>query len=319
MLGRLVVGLLLFSAAAFCFALFASAQTDTRRTGPRKLAPGVLTVIQPHREEKETRTDPRPIVEITEGPFRDWTPKTRPKSTITMEIAKKRVFRRRIWCLEFAFKPVRMIDVDIPQPDGRMLKKRIWYMVYRIRNTGTHMAPAAAVDKYGHKTYITKPDDFKPRFFPQFVLATLDQKTGDQLKEYLDRVNPLAVEKIQERERPGTKLYNSVQISQFGIPVSTAESSKAAWGVVTWEDIDPRTDYFAIYIQGLTNAYKWADPPGAFKEGDAPGTGRRYAYKTLRLNWWRPGDAVYSDSAAEDEAEIQYGIPDKVDHEWLFR
>ena len=47
-------------------------------------------------------------------------------------------------------------------------------------------------------------------------------------------------------------------------------------------DVDPRTDHFSVYIQGLTNAYKFLDPEGAFKSGDPPGkdvnlVSRRYS------------------------------------------
>ena len=43
--------------------------------------------------------------------------------------------------LDFKFKPVRMIWVDIPQPSGYMQRKLIWYMVYSVTNTGKVMHP----------------------------------------------------------------------------------------------------------------------------------------------------------------------------------
>ena len=86
------------------------------------------------------------------------------------------------------------------------------------------------------------------------------------------------------------------------------------WGVATWEFVDPRMDFFSIYVKGLTNAYRFADQPGAYKVGDAPATGRRFAQKTLKLNFWRPGDEI---DPREDE--IFYGIPGQVDHQWVFR
>ena len=59
----------------------------------------------------------------------------------------------------------------------------------------------------------------------------------------------------------------------------------------TWEDIDPRTDYLSIYIRGLSNSYRiTAD--------------KKLTYKTLELNFWRPGDAD-----DEHENEIRYGVP----------
>ena len=73
------------------------------------------------------------------------------------------------------------------------------------------------------------------------------------------------------------------------------------WGVATWEDVDPATDHFSIYVQGLTNAYRWVDPPGAYKKGNPPGTGRQFYPKTLVLNFWRPGD-----KEIEHEGEIRF-------------
>ena len=76
--------------------------------------------------------------------------------------------------------------------------------------------------------------------------------------------------------------------------------------MATWTDIDQRTDRFSIYVQGLTNAYRWEDPQGAFQAGADPMTGRRFTYKTLQLNFWRAGDAI---DPREDE--IRFGVPNE--------
>ena len=72
---------------------------------------------------------------------------------------------------------------------------------------------------------------------------------------------------------------------------------------MTWVDIDPRIDFFSIFVGGLTNAYQWTDPPGAYKTGDPPATGREFKRKTLQLNFWRPGDEF-----GQDETAIRYGV-----------
>jgi len=82
------------------------------------------------------------------------------------------------------------------------------------------------------------------------------------------------------------------------------DANEGVWGVVTWAHIDPRVDYFVVHVQGLTNAYKFVDPAGAFKAGDAPGTGRKLLKKTLQLNFWRPGDTVDL-----KEEEVHFGLP----------
>ena len=89
--------------------------------GPfRALVPGVEITIPPDRQEEETFST-HDIVEILQGiPGLDWQPKLSPDThTLQADGHRHTVFRRDIWCLEFTFKPVRMIWVDVPQPTAR--------------------------------------------------------------------------------------------------------------------------------------------------------------------------------------------------------
>jgi hypothetical protein len=310
----------------------------------RRLAPGVLTTITPQPQEEELYTGPQPLTEVPIAiPGLEYTPNLRAKTRTLLEQSKGTTLRRTIWNLEFSFKPMRMIEVEIPQANARMQRKLIWYMVYRVRNLGGHWRSLEKEEifKEGlkHITYgkevtnqvtLFNQQTESLRFMPHFVLASLEFQ-----KEYLDRVIPAAIGPIRTREFPGdttTRLYDSQQITEVPIPISTPTADKSIWGVVTWEDVDPRIDYFSVYVQGLTNAYKFVDAPGGFKAGDKPGTGRQIAQKTLRLNFWRPGDTI-----AEDEGEIRYGMridsdpaeQDKIfklygtkthlDYEWVYR
>jgi hypothetical protein len=45
-------------------------------------------------------------------------------------------FTRDIWCLQFSFKPMRVINIDIPNKDGTLDKKTVWYLVYNVKNVG---------------------------------------------------------------------------------------------------------------------------------------------------------------------------------------
>jgi hypothetical protein len=85
-------------------------------------------------------------------------------------------------------------------------------------------------------------------------------------------------------------------------------------------------------VQGLTNAYRYEDPAGSYKKGDAPGSGRKIYKKTLQLNFWRPGDTVdpheqeirYGcriDPDPEEQARIfkEYGIDRPIDYQWVYR
>ena len=309
------------------------AQQPPPAAGPapklRPLAPGVLTVIPAETEPEETFSGPIQIVEVVDGiPNLKWTPNFDPQSNTLEEKAKRAIYRRDIWSLEFAFKPLRMLEVDIPQPTGKMQRKLIWYLVYRVKNAGYAIRPQPelANDPLGpHKTqFVNFPSR---RFFPHFVLRSQDFD-----KEYLDQVNPAAQAAIQKREKPGVRLLNSVEMTKAPIPLSDERIDRSVWGVVTWEDVDPRIDYFSVYIRGLTNAFIFADTPGAFKPGDPPGKGRVFRFKTLQLNFWRPGDTV-----DEHEREVRFGVPidsdpdvqqqmlsrfgleQRLDHRWLYR
>ncbi len=274
--------------------------------GPfRELAPGVEITIPPDRHEDETFST-HDIVEILQGiPGLEWKPQFSPKSQTLRQMATGTVFRRDIWCLEFTFKPVRMMWVDVPQSNGRMERKLIWYMIYHVRNTGEHLSPT----KQDDETHTVSNIDREMRFFPTFVLESHEYK-----KTYLDRVIPVAIQAIQQKEDPNRELLNTVEVGSKKIPVSHGLVDRSVWGVATWEDVDPRVDYFSVSVAGLTNAYQWEDPPGAFKAGDPPTTGRQLRQKTLVLNFWRPGDQY-----REDKRQIRFGIPGQVDYRWIYR
>ncbi|MDZ4656932.1 MAG: hypothetical protein SH868_05065 [Bythopirellula sp.] len=264
-----------------------------------QFAPGVLTTIPPQLDPADT-VSVHDVVEIRAQKDLQWTPKLLSKTRTLLEKAKDAEFRRDIWCLEFSFKPLRMLAVDIPQSTGKMQRKLVWYMVYRVRNTGAGLAPKKKDDD----TYTTIEQSMGPqRFVPQFMLTSLDRdRRGEPVrKSYMDRIMPTAVAAIARRELPKGELLNNVQISDKLLEPETGRAVGGLWGVATWEDIDPEMDFFAIYVSGLTNAYQW-DDPADFQAGAAPGTGRTFTRKVLQLNFWRPGD-----SYKENETEIRYG------------
>ena len=43
---------------------------------------------------------------------------------------------RDVWCLQFSFKPIRIIEVDIPNAEKKFDKKKVWYLVYKVKNLG---------------------------------------------------------------------------------------------------------------------------------------------------------------------------------------
>ena len=132
----------ILAAVAIAAALLAGHRAVLAQAPPIEFAPGVLTTIKPEPQDEEMFSGPRPLVEVPiaiEG--LEYDPKLNPKTATVFERAKMATLRRTIWNLEFSFKPMRMVYVDIPQPTGKMQRKLVWYMVYRVRNLGGHIRP----------------------------------------------------------------------------------------------------------------------------------------------------------------------------------
>ncbi|MEK6249419.1 MAG: hypothetical protein N2C12_14655, partial [Planctomycetales bacterium] len=237
----------------------------------RILAPGVETTIPLQRAEEET-ADLHEIVELSIGvPGLEWQPQEFAKSNTLYSKSQDVIFRRGVWQLQITFKPPRLIKVDIPQEDGKMKSKVIWYMVYRITNPGSHMTPEQAADERFHegKHSIKEVDSGSEmfasvgehRFVPTFLLRTFTTEelaVNKDTVQYTDQIIPAARRAIYLRERPNCRFkefFDTVQISGTPIPVSSERDEISRYGVVTWMDIDPRIDYFSIQIMGLTNAY----------------------------------------------------------------
>ena len=108
----------------------------------RQFAPGVLTTIPPAPQAEEMFSGPAPLVELPIA-IKDlqYEPQLAAKSSTVYERSQSALLRRTIWNLEFSFKPMRMIYVDVPQASGRMQRQLVWYMVYRVRNLGHHLKP----------------------------------------------------------------------------------------------------------------------------------------------------------------------------------
>ena len=225
--------------------------------------------------------------------------------------AKDVPFRRDVWMLDFQFKPVRMIWVDVPGDGGQMQRKLIWYMLYSVTNTGKVMHPVEQGDKTYKVVYVDKP----VRFIPSFTLEAhnrLQDEAAGFTKAYTDKLIPVAMAPIQMREDRNRKFLSTVDMAAQEISVG-----QTVWGIATWEDIDSRTVWFSVYIEGLTNAYRWTDDAAKYASKQPYRTIYR---KALKLNFWRPGDEF-----TLKETQIRLGVPvmdgsPKVpDYEWVWR
>jgi hypothetical protein len=303
--------------------LQAQEDESVRLSSPyRRLAPGVETSI-PASVDAEEIVIRHPMSDLLVNADLQWVPNFAPESRTLYGMAQSAEFYREVWGLQFTFKPLRMIEVDVPQPSGRLQRKLIWYMVYRVTNTGQRLKPVEAEEG----VIKAEPADGQPvQFFPHLVLETHDRDgQGERVyKAYLDRIIPVAVAEIQRREDPNRELLTSAEMAGREIPVSTGPVERSVWGVAMWEDVDPNIDFFSIYVDGLSNASKWWDPPGAVQAGNPPLAGRRAFRKTLQLNFWRPGDEI-----DQHEEELRFGVPvgmadlygseEGVAYQWVYR
>ena len=279
MLMRFVSTLALLTAAVLAvgFPSPAPAQEPEQAEAPapkrsvfRKLAPGVEITIaaEMHKEEKQSWHDLIGLLALdSKYGERPW----------SKNKAKNVELKHDIWSLDFTFKPVRLITVDVPNRRGLFDRKVIWYLYYHVRN----------------------PGDKPVKFVPRFLLYLSDRN-----KYYADRILPVANKPIRTREDARRTILDSVQMSAKEILPSTEGKDNSVWGVATWEDVDPKTDRFTVYVQGLSNAYKMEPVDDKWK----------YYRKTLQLNFWRPGDEFL-----ENSKEIRYGAPDKLEYEWVYK
>jgi len=260
--------------------------------GPfRKLAPGVLRKVEPHLQIEETSSLHDHLGLVVAYPDYTW--------------AKNVRFPHRVWCLEFQYKPVRTLYVDLPQKTGAMQRKLIWYLVYSVTNTGRTLVPHHEPGGSFRVTTEAEP----VRFIPEFFL--LDRETN---KVYPEKIIPLAVAQIRLREDPNRTFYNTAEMMRE-IPVG-----QTVWGIATWEDVDPGVDMFSIYIKGLTNALRWEDIPQKYQKGN-PSSGRRLSVKTLKLNFWRPTDEYHeADNFCRTGIPplLERGLPAQPDFEWVY-
>lgn len=300
----------------------AAVHTETTR-----FAPGIVNVIDPAPQPEETFSGPltlqslidaHPEIEWTAPNFADGRPHLDPRSRTLVEMARQVTLRREIYCLEYSFKPLRMMYVDVPQANGTMARKLIWYMVYRLRYRGNDLRPAT--EQVGASQVYKRVEAVSYESRRAFPMLVIEDYISD--KKYLDRILPAVKQRIAIREQITAPLYDSVEITSVDIPRSDDADAPGVWGVATWEDVDPRMKFFSVYIYGLTNAFE--------QEGEGPDS--PFRKKALRLNFYRPGDTInqtddlirfgvppYQNAAEQEYVLQQYGIEKRLDYDWVFR
>ena len=208
---------------------------------------------------------------------------------------------------EFAFTGLRQAKLKMPLADGRLVNRNVWYIVYRIRDTGKTMTfeQVKLKPEFDHIKNELRRDqtveaDLK-KFLPRFTLEgwvasdQFNRSRKDRYRKvaYRDEIAPAILAQIRRREDRNQRLLDGHQMSEAKIPVANNNSDPGLWGVAIWTGVDPRIDYVSVYVKGLTNAYRLGS------DFDDP-----TRIKTLQLNFWRPGDLVQ-----EDDDEVDFGIP----------
>ncbi len=292
---------------------------------PRKLAEGVMTVVSPDQNSEDTSLGPFDLDLVAKHPELAWTapdfPDNKPffasPTETLLSMSRDVTLRHDIWALEFSFKPARLIEVDVPMPSGKMQRKVVWYMLYKVRYTGNDLSPK--LDTASDVPDVPAKVRFESvRFLPRFSIVSKERNLN------LDaQIIPSAIRAIADRERVGKPIYDHVEIGKLDIKASELGADNAIWGAATWVDVDPRLDFFAIDVRGLTNAYKI--------RVDSSGK-QNFDRKTLRVYFWRPGDAIDESKdriilglpALENKTRLEYylqqfNLKERLDYQWIYR
>lgn len=186
-----------------------------------------------------------------------------------------------IWVMEVQMKPVRVIWTDITDPKTNETKKeQVWYLVYRAINRPVQRPGEAETTPQNPKA----KEPGKPHFIPSFTLVTKD---GEQQQAVQDEILPEALKDILKVERQPLK--DSVDVVRVVPDPTKAEANDAnsIYGIATFRGIDPATDRFVIYMTGFSNGYKKTKGPNGEDI---------FQRKTLKQEFWRPGDRFDVDS-----------------------
>jgi len=249
--------------------------------------------------------------ELAQGRGGAWDPSHAPSHETLLGLASNRQFLRDVWCLEFAYRPPRTMEVEVPGTTLEAHRERVWYLLYRIRNiavdenvtaisekSGTTRRVVFGKDEDGNKDltrpttkFINQPIHFEPHFVFETHEALSQDEGLLEHQDHLDRIVSTALGSISRREKiPYDMLYDSVSISEH--PIQPGEER---WGVAIWQDIDPRIDFFTVFIYGLTNSLRWRHEAEFETDLEHAPKYERRELECLRLDFYHPGDADHDD------------------------
>ena len=100
------------------------------------------------------------------------------------------------------------------------------------------------------------------RFTPVFTLEVhnaLRKEVEGSAKAMVEQYIPIVLPAIRAREDKNREFLTSEQM-----PLKEIRVGETVWGVATWQDVDPNNVWFSVYVEGLTNAYKFSDDPAKY-------------------------------------------------------
>lgn len=207
---------------------------------------------------------------------------------------EERADQSDLWVLDFYYKPMRMIPVELTDPKtGKKKLEYVWYIVYRafhhkLETKGKENPPVNELD----------PPVSPPQFIPEATLVVTD---SEKPEFFSDQVIPEALAAINKREKGKYKSSVSVvgPIPEISEPGSRDEV--ALEGVFMWRGVNPDANRYTVYLTGFSNSIRNVDGPDG-----KPVT----QLKTITQNYWRRGDRF-------DQQEME--IVPEGDTQWIFR
>jgi len=301
--------------------------TAATKTTGRKLAEGIMTVVPPDQNSEDTALGPFDLDFVGKHPELEWAapdfPDSKPHFASPAEtllaLSRDITLRHDVWGLEFSFKPARLIEVDFPMENGQVQRKVVWYLLYKVRYSGQDLLPNLEQADVATVPGVPQKARYEAvRFMPRFSIVSKERNLNID-----SQILPVAKAAIAARERVGKPIYDHIEIGKQLIPLSSMDSDSSIWGVATWVDVDPRLDFFAVDVRGLTNAYKIRIDSEGKKNFDR---------KTLRIYFWRPGDVlevakdriILGLPAIENRTRMEYylqqfNLKERLDYQWIYR
>lgn len=208
---------------------------------------------------------------------------------------EERTSQSDLWVMDFYFKPMRMIPVELTDPKTKEKKLEfVWYIVYRgfhhkLETKGTQNQPENTLDA------AVAPQQFIPE--ARLVLTDRNKSTV-----YHDQVIPEALAAINKREKGNYKDTVSIvgPIPDVAEEPGSVEDIPVE-GVFMWKGINPDAMHYSVFLTGFSNGIRLINGPDGKPIVQT---------KTIMQKYWRRGDRF-------DQREWEIILDG--DTQWIYR